>query len=401
MQFSEKTKLLYLITQSEFGGAQKYVYSLATSISRERYEIFVGCATGGELIRRLQQANIKVFPIPELEKERFTPMKDLSAFRSIWRLIRQVNPTIVHANSTKAGFWGRLAARLAGVPVIIFTAHGFILNEPMGLAEWLLFWAIEFIGVNAGDAIITVSEFDRRTAVQYLILPSSLLRIWNGIEIDSFQNTPALLSIKDPKSDLGISPDDRTVGTVANFYENKGLRYFLQAAARVRRVFPKTSFIIIGDGQARPALEDLSAQLDLKNSIHFLGRQKDVLQWMPFFDVFVLSSLKEGMPFSLLEAMSTARPVVGTAVGGIPEAVIDGKTGILVPPRNPEAIANAIVSLLKNPMRAREMGEAGRKRVLECFTLEKMVKETEAFYQALLLKKYQMIQRHRSSISFT
>lgn len=391
MRFSGKTKVLYLVTQSEFGGAQKYVYSLATSLSRESYEIFVGCGPGGELIPRLQQADIKVFPIPNLEKERFTPMKDLSAVRSLCRLIRQVNPTIVHANSTKAGFWGRVAARLAGVPVIIFTAHGFILNEPMGLAEWLLFWAIEFTGASVGDAIITVSEFDRRTALHYLIFPSSILTIWNGIEIDSFQNTPTLSSVKTPKSSLGLPLHDRTVGTVANFYENKGLQYFVQAAARVRRVFPEANFIIIGDGRERPALENLSAQLDLKNSIHFLGRQNDVLQWMPFFDVFVLSSLKEGMPFSLLEAMSTARPVVATAVGGIPEVVMDGKTGILVPPRNPDAIANAIVSLLENPMRARKMGEAGRKRVLECFTLEKMVRETDALYQALLLKKYRRI----------
>jgi glycosyltransferase involved in cell wall biosynthesis len=376
-----KTRLLLIITKSEFGGAQKHVYYLATRLPRDRYEVSVACGTGGLLIPKLREAGIEVIPIPNLVRE-INPIRDFLALLDLFRLIRRKRPHIVHTNSTKAGFLGRLAAKLAGVPVIIFTAHGFVLNEPLGLLKRLLFYAVERIGGMLSDLIIAVSEADRQLAINFKIInPNRIITIHNGLDI-SYSTIE-----QKSKAVLGLQDDHRIIGTVANFYPTKGLPFFIQAIPYVRDVFPETNFVIVGDGRQRSELERLTTELGLDSCLFFLGQRDDVSQILPLFDVFVLPSVKEGLPYALLEAMAAARPVVATAVGGVPEVIMDGQTGLLVPPKDPEALAQAIITFLRNPERARAMGEAGRKRVLEHFTVERMVAETERVYQELLAQK--------------
>ena len=376
-------QVLLLVTQSEFGGAQKYVYYLATRLPKDRYKVSVACGTGGLLIPKLRQAGIEVIPIPNLVgRPEIDPVRDSLAFLELLRLIRHKRPHIIHTNSTKAGFWGRLAAKLAGVPVIIFTAHGFVLNEPRGPLKRLIFYVAERIGGMLSDLIIAVSEADRQLAIGCKIIsPDRIVTIRNGLDV--------IHSIIEQRSkaEIGLPDGYQIVGTVANFYPTKGLPFFIRAIPYVRDEFPEACFVIVGDGQQRPELERLTAELDLNSCVLFLGQRDDVPQILPLFDVFVLPSVKEGLPYALLEAMAAAKPVVATAVGGVPEVVVDGQTGLLVPPRDPEALAQAIITLLRNPGRARAMGEAGRQRVLEHFTVERMVAETERVYQALLVRK--------------
>ena len=376
-----RIKLLQIITQSEFGGAQKYVYYLATCLPKDRYEVAVACGTGGLLIPKLRQAGIEVIPIPNLVgRPEIDPVRDSLAFLDLLRLIHRRRPHIVHTNSTKAGFWGRLAAKLAGVPVIIFTAHGFFLYEPFWTKSMRFFYTlIERLGGICSDIVIAVSEADKLKMVKHKIVrPDKLVVVHNGLQVNPVDEVP---------TDLGLFDGDRIVGTVANFYPIKGLQFFIRAAERVKDVFPGTKFVVVGDGLLRPELERLTAELGLDSCVLFLGQRDDVPQILPLFDVFVLPSVKEGLPYALLEAMAAAKPVVATAVGGVPEVVVDGQTGLLVPPRDPEALAQAIITLLRNPGRARAMGEAGRQRVLEHFTVERMVAETERVYQALLVRK--------------
>ncbi len=174
---------------------------------------------------------------------------------------------------------------------------------------------------------------------------------------------------------------------MANFYPTKGLSFFIRAVPYVQSVFPESSFVIVGDGQLRPELERLTAELGLNRWVLFLGQRDDVPQILPLFDVFVLPSVKEGLPFALLEALGAARPVVATTVGGVPEVILDGQTGFLVPASDPEALGRAIIALLQNPQQAHAMGEAGRKRVQEHFSVEHMVTDTEEAYRNLLARK--------------
>jgi len=379
-------KILFLITQSEFGGAQKYVYYLATRLPKDHYEVAVACGIGGLLIPKLREAGIKVIPIPNLVRE-INPVRDSLAFLDLFRFIRRKRPHIVHTNSTKAGFLGRLAAKCAGVPVIVFTAHGFVLNEPMGILSQFLFTVIERIGGMLSDAIIAVSEADRWTAIQHGVTsPDRIVTIHNGLDIESL-GSPNSSAIAQKQMELGLPDSHRVIGAVANFYVTKGLPYFLQAAAHVREVFPEAKFALVGDGERRRELVALTNELNLDSSVLFLGQRNDVPELLPLFDVFVLSSVKEGLPFALLEAMAAARPIVATTVGGIPEVIINGETGLLVPPRDPEALAKAIITLLSDRDRAQRMGLAARERVLAHFTLERMMEETEQLYQQLLARK--------------
>lgn len=382
-----KAKVLLTITQSEFGGAQKYVYHLATGLPKDRYDITVACGPGGLLIPKLQEAGVQVALIPHLVRDLISPWSDLLAFFEILRLIQERRFHIVHTVSTKAGLLGRLAAKLTGVPVILLTAQGFVLNEPMNILGKALFIIVERVGGVVSDAIIAVSEVDRLTGIKYGVISSAkIVTIHNGLDAQPFES-PSPSTIANKREEVGLSSSRKVIGIVANFYVTKGLRYFIQAAARVREVFPEARFVIVGDGERRRELEVLTAQLSLNSSVLFLGQRNDVPELLPLFDVFVLSSVKEGFPFALLEAMAAARPIVATTVGGIPEVIKDGESGLLVPPRDPEALAQAIVTLLSDGDKAQRMGLAARERVLTHFTLERMLSETEQLYQQLLVKK--------------
>jgi len=381
-----KTRLLLVITQSELGGAQKYVYYLATCLPKDGYGINVACGTGGLLIPRLREAGIEVSPIPNLVRE-IHPIRDSLAFLDLLRLIRRKRPHIVHTNSTKAGFLGRLAAKVAGVAVIIFTAHGFFLYEPFWTKTTRLFYTfVERLGGILSDVVIAVSEADRQKIIRYKVVqPNRIVIIHNGLEIDALNKAFDTTIIN--QNNIELSDNDTIIGMVANFYPIKGLQFFIEAAEQVKHIFPEVKFIIVGDGEQRPELEKLRSALGLNSYVLFLGQRDDVPKILPLFDVFVLPSVKEGLPYALLEAMAAARPVVATTVGGVPEVVVDGQTGLLVPPGNPEALARAIIALLQDPERAHAMGQAGRKRVLEHFTVERMVAETERVYQELLARK--------------
>ena len=378
-----KARLLLVITQSEFGGAQKYVYYLATRLPRNRYDVTVACGTGGRLIPKLQDANIDVIQIPNLLRE-INPIQDLLAFLHLLRIIRKKRPHIVHANSTKAGFLGRLAARLAGVPIVLFTAHGFFLYEPFwGPEKRFAYTLIEWLGARLSDCIIAVCEADRQKIIERNIAsPDSIFVVHNGLECN--HSAPAWDS---RRFEQDSSEKGKIVGTVANFYPIKGLRYFIEGAALVKQIMPEVRFAIVGDGEQRVELRTLARRLDLDPEMLFLGHRDDVLELLSLFNVFVLPSVTEGLPFALLEAMAAAKPVVATAVGGVPELIMDGQTGLLVPPRDPQALAEAIISLLRDPERAKAMGMAARQRVLSHFTVDRMIIKTEQIYRRLLSKK--------------
>jgi len=378
-----KTKICLLITQSEFGGAQKYVYYLATSLPKARYDVTVACGTDGLLIPKLQEAGIDVIQVPSLLRE-INPIQDFLALLHLFRVLREKRPHIVHANSTKAGFLGRLAARLAGVPIALFTAHGFFLYEPFWRAEERFMYVfIEWLGAKLSDCIIAVCEADRQKMLQHNIAsPDNIFVVHNGLEFSHL--APARNS---RRLEQDSKEEGKLVGTVANFYPIKGLRYFIEGAALVKQVMPEVRFAIVGDGEQRVELRNLARQLDLDPEILFLGHRDNVPELLSFFNVFVLSSVAEGLPFALLEAMAAARPVVATTVGGVPELILDGQTGLLVPSKDPQALAEAVISLLKNPSRAEAMGVAARQRVLSHFTVDRMIAETEQIYRRLLAKK--------------
>lgn len=373
-------KILYIITQSEWGGAQKYIYDLATRLSGQ-FEVAVACGAGGPLVPKLKAKNIKVFVLKNLVRP-INPFRDFLAFFEIYKLIKREKPDIVHTNSSKAEILGNLAARLARVPKIIFTAHGFVFNESIHRFKKKIFIWFERLAGKWADKIIAVSEFDRQSAIlEKVVSPEKIVTIHHGLDLEFFRNFKTDTAAK--REELGLPADAPVVGAVANFYRTKGLEYFIGAAAVISQKLPESRFIIVGEGKLRSALERQIQKFGLEEKIILTGFREDALEILATMDIFVQPSLKEGLPFSLLEAGALGRPVVATTVGGVPEIIKNNENGILISPADSQSLFQSILTLLQNKKMAETFGQKIKEKVFKDFDLSKTIQQTAELYRPL------------------
>ncbi len=346
-----KTKILRIIARLNIGGPAIHTILLTAGLNNQRFESAL--VTGvegkyeGNMLDLAAAKGVKPIIIPQLRRN-VDPLGGLIALFKLYRLMRREKPHIVHTHTATAGLLGRLAARLAGVPVILHTFHGHVLHGYFGpLRSKALVWTERFLA-RLSDRIVTVSEGQRRDLAGYGVVPLQKITVVHlGFELEAL----------------------------------------LDAVARVQERTPAIRLLLVGDGDLRGDLEAQARSLGLSETVTFAGHRTDVPKALAVFDVFVLPSLWEGMPNVVLEAMAAGLPVVATAVGGTPEVVVDGVTGFLVPPRDPDALAEAITRLLRDPDLRRKMGQAGQKRIEQHFSIEETVRQTEALYEALLREK--------------
>lgn len=374
----EKKKILYIITKSAWGGAQRYVYDLATHLPTDRYEANVALGGTGLLLERLRSRGIRTLEIRSLERD--AGMGDLSAWLELYRLIRRERPDIVHLNSSKAGILGSLAARMLRVETIIFTAHGWAHTEERPVLSRALIKSAHFFTVLLSHTVITVSETTRNEMRIFGRIPKRLVVIHNGIE------TPEFLERERARESLsrttGAPRESVWIGILAELHPNKGLRYAVEAAAKLRRGGEKQfSMIVIGEGEERGALEKLIRERSLEEHVFLAGFRDDAGTYLKAFDIFVLPSVKEGFPYSILEAGAAGLAVAASDTGGIRELISRDKTGITVRPRDTDALARALTTLARNPEERRRLGAALCSTVREHFTLERMLAETTALYR--------------------
>jgi len=342
-------KILYIVTQSEWGGAQRYIFDLATNIQKgQEYTAHVAAGGNGQLFTLLEQKNIAVTRLKYLTRP-ISPMADIRAYFELKRLLAHINPDIVHLNSSKAGFLGSLAGSRVGAKKIIYTAHGFVFNEPLPGFQKRLYKEIELASSKRMHKIIAVSEFDRETGIKAGMKQEKLVTIHNGIDANiqflGQETARSFLATKIPNYQTAKTP---LVGCVANFYATKGLDVLIKAMAKI-----DATLIIIGNGSLRSKFEKLIKQLNLKNKVFMPGGTETFSEAAPYlkaFDLFVLPSRKEGLPYTLLEAMAARVPVVATAVGGVPEIITDRQNGYLVNPDNADDLADKIKLGLQNPL---------------------------------------------------
>lgn len=384
-----RRRVLLAITKSELGGAPRYVYHLATLLPRHGFDTVVACGGTDWLVQELHNARIPTIEVPELAPDRvFRTWTEVRALVRLHGIIQKHAFDIVHANSTRAGFLARLAAHAADVPVVIFTAHGFFFEEPMRPLRKALYRFAERTAARFTDAIITVSEADRRAALRGRICPpDKLVTIYNGLDKEQLDRDFWQAGTGREALRRGFGPGP-VIGTVAMLYPTKGIRFLITAARRVLARYPEARFVIVGEGPHRSELEELVSRANLSARVSFVGRHDDVRRILGAFDLFVLPSVKEGLPYAVLEAMAAARPIVATRVGGIPEIIMHGRSGLLVPPGEAEPLAEAIISLLADPQDARQMGEEARKSIMrEDFSADSMVAKTAQLYTRLLAEK--------------
>lgn len=408
-QSDRKFKIIYIVTQGEMGGAQRYVFDLATNLPASGFDIAVFMGPEKQDLKiALEKKGIRTGIVKNLVRN-ISPARDVAAIFEIRKIIKAKKPDVVHLNSGKAGFLGSIAAGLAGNKNVIFTAHGFSFLEPISRpAKMIYLWA-EKIARRFRKKIITVSESDRKAAIKYnLAKAEQIVTIHNGIDLNSPPHEEGSGEvIEDSIAKSAMTPswspphegEKIVIGAIANLYPTKGLKYLVEAAKTVVTKFPVAKFVIIGEGSERQNLESRIKNLGLEKKFVLLGAVPKASSYLHQFHIFVLPSIKEGFPYSILEAMATGLPIVATSVGGIPEAIDslqfipspgdgEGKgeveaSGILVPPKNPRALAAAIIHLLENPNLARTLAQNAKNKVKE-FSLEKMLTETTAVYQELL-----------------
>ncbi|MBN1285770.1 MAG: glycosyltransferase family 4 protein [Anaerolineae bacterium] len=324
--------------------------------------------------------------IPELGRA-LSPARDLATLVKLWRLLRRERPDVVHTHTAKAGFVGRLAARLAGVPVVVHTFHGHVFRGYFGPAKTRFFIALEQFGARLADRIVTLTEGLKRELVGYGIAPAAKFAVIPlGLELAPLAALPRHGGAL--RRELGLDASTPLVGAVGRLAPVKHLDLLLDAAAciDVQKLRSPLHIALAGDGECRPALEAQARALGIVERVHFLG-WRDTRALPAVYgdlDVLVMSSHNEGMPVSIIEAMAAGVPVVATAVGGVPDLVTDGQTGALVPPDDAGALAGAVTRVLTEPAPAQRMADAARRDVLERFSPARLADDLTALYTALL-----------------
>lgn len=360
-------KILYLITKSNWGGAQKYVYELATAFKGSGHDIAVAFGGSGELKEKLKEVGIKTTSLDSLEKD-IHIQKEISSIWKIYRLLQDERPDIFHVNSSKAGGLGAFLGRVYGVKCIVYTVHGAPFREDRIWVIRMFFYFLTFITCLFAHKIITVSRRDEQDIANMFFLKKKVATIYNGIVFNGNLHRS--------------SPRTREVHlvTIGDLTRNKGYMYGLQAVdILVKKGFP-IKYTIEGEGEDRKKIEEFIVLKKLGQVVSLLGRTLETKDKLQDFDIFLLPSVKEGLPYVLLEAGRAMLPVVATITGGIPEIVRHEETGLLVQPKNSEAIATAVERYILDRNFAKKMGQQLHSHVVQNFSRSKMIAETTKVY---------------------
>jgi len=300
-------------------------------------------------------------------------------------LIREFRPSIVHTHTAKAGLLGRVAAAIAGVPVVVHTYHGHVLRGYFGPIRTALFTGLERLLARTSSALVAVSEAVRSDLVSIGVASISKIRVIPlGLELSPLAETLPRGALRRPSS---VSDEAPLVAIVGRLVPIKDVHTFLRAARIVHAALPDVRFAIVGDGEERSLLESEAEHLELSGVVHFHGWWRDMRAVYGDVDVVVNSSLNEGTPVALIEALAAGRPVVATRVGGNPDLLGGGARGLLVPPGEPEALASAILETLRSPDDARRRTLEGRTYVLGHHSVERLLADVDALYRELLVAR--------------
>ena len=370
----DKIKIFYAITKGNWGGAQKYVYDLATHLSPEEFSVSVISGQPGVLCDKLKAQNIPVYTLESLGRD-ISFSHDLTAFWSLLKILRENKPDILHLNSPKIGLLGVIAGRLTGVKKIIYTSHGWPFLENRSWFSKIFFKTLCWKIILLAHETICISETEKSVVKNWLFMHKKLKLVYNGIEKINF------LDKKLAREKLNLPEQGLVIGSIGELHQNKGFAYLIDAMAEIREEYPNLQLIIIGEGEEREKLEAQISYSKLANQVILTGNIPNAPTLLPAFDIFVLPSVKEGLPYVILEAGLAGLPVIASDVGGIHEVIISEKTGLLTEPKNIPDLILKIQNLIADPETQKIYGENLKQKVERDFSLEKMVRETVEVYR--------------------
>ncbi len=378
----DRTRLLEFMTSFHIGGTERQVLNLMNGLDPEQFELHMASLDKvGPLLEEVTSSGI---PVSEYKTKNLYNLGAMNARLRFARYLRRHAIEIVHSYGFYSNVFAIPAARFARVPVVIASIRD--CGEALTTAQN----RVQRMFCRMADCILTNAEGVRTWLVDQGYPAGKIQVIRNGIVRSRSADGPPAGKLR---RELGLAADTPLVAVLSRLNAMKGIEYFLEAAVAVSRRFPAVRFLVIGGanytggGGYKMEIEKYAADLGLGSHVIFTGFRTDVHEILPEINVTVLPSLSEGLSNSLLESMAAGVPVIATRVGGTPEAVEDGTTGLLVPPRDPGSLVQAMERMLENPELARNFGEAGRRRVTNLFSIEKMVQQTESLYLSLLSAK--------------
>ncbi|MEX0651967.1 MAG: glycosyltransferase family 4 protein [Candidatus Paceibacterota bacterium] len=382
MKTIHKKKILFVITKSNFGGAQRYVYDIARSLPKDTFEVVAAFGGEGLLKEKLEDAGVRTQAIEGLERD-VNLFNEIKVFLRLSALYRKERPDIVHLNSSKIGGIGALSGRIARVPRIIFTAHGWAFNEERSWISrkiiTLLYWATLLLS----HTTIAVSKQIKEQVGFLPFTQHKITVIHNGVDqagVFSKEEARELLLRHNKKMADAISSDAIWIGTVAELHKTKGQTYAIDAVESLIKKGRNVVFIIIGEGEERHTLRTYIEEKDLTERVFLFGFIDTASQYLRAFDIFTLTSISEALSYTILEAGLSQSAVVASDVGGIPEVITSGASGLLVPTRDVPAITEALMTLVHNETKQSMLGKALQKKVLKEFSLGDMLKKTIGVY---------------------
>ncbi len=368
-----KIKILYTLNYARVAGTEKHLLYLLKHLDTKQFEPIVVCFAKGPLVKMLRDKGIKAYSLP---RKKFF---DFSTALALYRLIRKHKVKIIHSH---CGQFSCVVGKIAGVPHLLETRHGlyfyFDRVPRLGLADQIVTRAkASFV-----DLTLIVSKTDEDLLLnKFKIHKTKIRRVSNGLDEDELKES------SDPKrlkSDLRIPLDRKIIGSVARLSDEKGVRYLILAIKETVAQFPNCHFVIVGDGPLRKEIETLAQDKGIIENLTMTGYRENAVEIMSLFDIFVLPSLCEGMPYTILEAMMLKKPVVASDIFGNRELVKNKETGYLVTPKSPEELSNSILSLLRNEGKAQKMGKNGARLTKRYFSAKKMSIAIQKIYLELL-----------------
>jgi len=377
-------KILYIVTQSSWGGAQKYVFELVLALKNE-HQVEVACGGQGELMENLQKQSIKTYNLKYLKRD-ISFFSEIKSYFELNRLLKKTKPDILHVNSSKAGVLGSLAARKLPIK-IIYTVHGAVFTAAFSRLFQKVFKLIEKVTAKYKHKIIAVSENDRRLWLKNKICQADKIKtINNGIDLDKEK---IFLNRSDARNFFNENArgfkNQKIIGTIANFYAEKNLLFLLKTFNHFFSENKNIFLIIIGNGPEKNKLKKFIRENNLRDNVFLPGYLENASKYLKAFDIFVLPSKKEGFPYVLLEAQLAKVPIIASRKGGIPEIVIDGVNGLLFESENQKEFTEKIKKLLDDENLSNNLTRKAYLRVKEKFSKDDFILKTKNIYGEVVL----------------
>lgn len=384
MMARKKKKILYLITKSNWGGAQRYVHSFATSLPKDEFEVVVALGGTGEkdasfglLAEKLLDSDIQPRKVEAFMRD-ISVWKDIAVFFELLCIFRTERPEVIHLNSSKAGGIGAIAGRIVGAPNIIFTSHGLAYDEDRNVVWRFFIWIGTWITFMLCHHIIVISKDTYRRARKFWRCSKKVHLVHIGIVPLALEHPTR----EEARQHLRLPQNAFVIGTIAELTRNKDLTTLIKAASMLKQSGHQFLIAIIGKGEDGKKLEALIEKEKLKQHVQLLGFVPNASRYLKAFDIFVLPSLKEGLPYVLLEAGQAELPAVGSNIAGIEDIIVHKKTGLLFNPKNANDLAAKLERLVQNAELRHQLGQSLSVFVEREFSSEKMVQETLNLYNS-------------------